>query len=413
MLREINARRLELLTRRKLLPPDLEEKRLEAPVVKLASKGYPEGYFKNADGKDGVSSLFSAESFDKSEINGRAGLDRGIIMMRKAFPHGMYGLMLVKAGVKDKVAISDFDSKDRYSFYKTAEEFAYFCESQGIYPNISWTYDPETRDRKSGQSQLWYHMHLNSHTSEERQRILEGRKELKNVKGKETKRAFIDEFSVVSSMVLKDYFNGHKLIKTGNVVGPFEHDGLPNFGVEMTKGWEQILSKDFDEDMNNIHEAILKIFNLIKSKIFHHGSGKWERPIRSGIKIDRNEFPWMTESTVEALNTFLENLAPDLFKTHVDFFRNNPKSKLTSHLYPLAGASYCTTITKVEGGKLLLSIRPQMFSDTGAAGLHYAFGTTVKVERGSEIYSDQELDSKERFENGFADFLKLANFKRS
>ena len=59
------------------------------------------------------------------------------------------------------------------------EEFALFSESQGLYPNISWTYDPDTRDRKSGQSQLWYHMHLNSHTPESKRQILSGGKELK------------------------------------------------------------------------------------------------------------------------------------------------------------------------------------------------------------------------------------------
>ena len=412
MVREINPKRLELFTRRKLLPQDLEEQRLHAPVVKLASKGYPDGYFRHADGKDGMSSSFSAESYDKTEIIGTTGFHNGIVMMRKAFPHCTYGLMLVKAGEKDKVAISDFSPQDRYSFYKVAEEFAYFCESQGIYPNISWTYDPETRDRKSGQSQLWYHMHLNSHTSDERRRVLAGRKELQATKGKETKRAFIDEFSVLSSLILKDYFINQQTIKSGNTVGPFEHDGLPNFGVEINGGWEKLLSPEFDADMNKIHEAVLHIYNLIRNKIFHHGSSKWERPIKSGLKVERNEFPWMSQSTIDSLNIFLESLTPDLFKTHSQYFRDNPKSKLTSHLYPLAGASYCITITKVEAGKLLLSVRPQMFSDTGAAGLHYAFGTTVKVDRGNEVYGDKELKDKVRFEEEFADFLKLATFKK-
>jgi hypothetical protein len=255
-------------------------------------------------------------------------------------------------------------------------------------------------------------MHLNSYAPEERQSVQKTRGELKNYKGKEAKRAMIDEFSVVSSVVLKDYLDKEGHVSVGDLVGPFEFGSLPNLGIVIPKGWEHLLSSEFDSDMKKIHDAVCYVYDLIKEKIFHHESDKWQRPIKSGIKITQKDFPWMSDKTLSVLNNFLDNLDPDLFKSHGEFFRKNPKSKLTSHLYPLAGASYCTSITKVDGGKLLLSIRPQMFSDTGAAGLHYAFNTTVKVERGSEVYSEEELRSKERFEKGFSEFLNLANFER-
>ena len=40
---------LEKLTKKNLLLEDLERKREETKVIKLPIKGYPEGYFKNAD----------------------------------------------------------------------------------------------------------------------------------------------------------------------------------------------------------------------------------------------------------------------------------------------------------------------------------------------------------------------------
>jgi hypothetical protein len=412
MISEIRTRLLERLTGKKLLTPELDAERDGANVAKLLSKGYPKGYFENATGNDGDSSSFSLDLYSKDEIIGFTGKNDAVVMMRKAFPHCLYGLMLIKRENKDEVAITDFNDADRYSFYKIAEEFAYFCESQNISPVISWTYDPETRDRKSGQSQLWYHMHLNSYAPEERQSVQKTRGELKNYKGKEAKRAMIDEFSVVSSVVLKDYLDKEGHVSVGDLVGPFEFGSLPNLGIVIPKGWEHLLSSEFDSDMKKIHDAVCYVYDLIKEKIFHHESDKWQRPIKSGIKITQKDFPWMSDKTLSVLNNFLDNLDPDLFKSHGEFFRKNPKSKLTSHLYPLAGASYCTSITKVDGGKLLLSIRPQMFSDTGAAGLHYAFNTTVKVERGSEVYSEEELRSKERFEKGFSEFLNLANFER-
>ncbi len=314
--------------------------------------------------------------------------------------------MLVKNNNRSEIGINDFSEQERHDFFKTAEEFAFYSESQGLYPNISWTYDPDTRDRKSGQSQLWYHMHLNSHTPESKRQILSGGKELKKFEGKETKRAFIDEFSILASLILKDYFEKSDIKLQGQIVAPFEFDNLPNFGIITEQGWEYILSQEFNDDLLKVHNAILMIYEEIRALLFVGDSGEWERPEKNGQKIKSGEFSWMSPDTIEAINTFVQNLDPRSIKEKKDFLRSNPKSTLTSHVYPLGGPSYAITITKVDGGKLLISVRPQMFSDTGAAGLHHVFGTTVKLARGSEAYSNEELKLKTNFEEGFVDFLK-------
>src|ERR1035437_1766615 len=172
---------LEKLTKKNLLPEDLEIKREESRVIKLPTKGYPEGYFKNADGKDGKSAEFNDKTYRREELIGNSGSQGNLSLYRKAFPHCLYGMMLVKNHNISEIGINDFSEQERHDFFKIAEEFARFSESQGLYPNISWTYDPDTRDRKSGQSQLWYHMHLNSHTPESKRQILSDGKELKYV----------------------------------------------------------------------------------------------------------------------------------------------------------------------------------------------------------------------------------------
>lgn len=401
---------LEKITQKKLLPEALERKREETKVIKLPIKGYPEGYFKKADNRDGKSAEFNDQSYPEEELIGKSGSHGNLSLYRKAAPHCLYGMMLVKNHNISEIGINDFSEQERHDFLKIAEEFARFSESQGLYPNISWTFDPDTRDRKSGQSQLWYHMHLNSHTPESKRQILSGGKELKYVASKETKRSFVDEFSIVASIILKDYFEKSGVKLQGQIVAPFELDNLPNFGIVVEQGWEYILSQGFNDDLLKVHKAILMIYEEIKALLFVGDSGEWERPEKNGEKIMVSAFPWMSPNTVQILNTFVQNLDPRPIKEKKELFKSNPKSTLTSHLYPLGGPSYAITITKVDGGKILISVRPQMFSETGAAGLHHVFGTTVKLARGSEVYSDEELKLKTNFEKEFVDFIKTTEF---
>lgn len=401
---------LEHLTKETLLPEALERKREETKVIKLPIKGYPEGYFKNAFGRDGNSAEFNGESYPREELIGNSGSSENLSLYRKAFPHCLYGMMLVKNKNMSEIGVNDFSKEERGDFFRVAEEFAHFSESQGLFPNISWTYDPDTRDRKSGQSQLWYHMHLNSHTPESKKQILSEGKELRYFNGKETKRSFIDEFSILGSLILKDYFENSDTKLQGKIIAPFEFDDLPNFGIVAEQGWEYISSQEFNDDLLKVHDAILMIYKEVRALLFVGDSGEWERPEKNGYKIGPNEFSWMSPDTIEAINTFVENLDPRPLKEKKEWFRMNPTSSLTSHLYPLGGPSYAITITNVEGGRILTSVRPQLFSDTGAAGLHHVFGTTVKLARGSETYSDEEIKLKANFENEFASSLKNTIF---
>lgn len=401
---------LEKISNKNLLPEDLEKKREEIKVIKLPIKGYPEGHFKTTDSKDGRSAEFNDELYPKEELIGKSGGQKNLSLYRKASPHCLYGMMLVKNNNSSEICINDFSEHERHEFFKIAEEFAKFSESQGLYPNISWTYDPDTRDRKSGQSQLWYHMHLNSHTQESKKQILSEGKELKYFSGKETKRSFIEEFSIVASLILKEYFEKGSIKLQGRIVAPFEFNNLPNFGIATEQGWEYISSQEFNDDLLKIHKAILMIYEKIKEIFFVGESGEWQRPLKNEKKTNLEEFPWMSQSTKQILDIFIQNLNPNLLKEKQKQFESSPKSTLTSHLYPLGGPSYAVTLTKSNEGKVLVSIRPQMFSDTGAAGLHHIFGTTAKLARGSEAYSDEEVKLKAIFEDGFANSLNKIKF---
>ncbi len=398
---------LEKISKHRLLGPDLEKKRDECRVITLPTKGYPDGYFPSANSQeDGSSPEFREDHYSHEELITKCGVDNNFALYRKAFPHCLYGMMLVKNNNENQVCLNDFPLEDRKSFLKIAEKFAIFGEKNNIYPNISWTYDPLTRDRKSGQSQLWYHMHLNSHTEDTKNEILDKARYLGETESKEPKRSFIDEFSIVASFVLNDYLLGISEHFSGALVKPFEINGLPNLGILYNKEWNYISTNEFDHDLGVIHSSIIHLYELFSNILYTGKSDIWQRPNRNEKKLAREDFKWMTDKTFETLNLFVSNLDSEFLNKYHDFFEANPKSKITSFIYPLAGASYCTAITRQEDSKLLLSIRPQMFSDTGGAGLHYVFGTTVKLKRGSENYTDEELVDKYLFESNFKSFLE-------
>lgn len=405
---KLRLRLLEKISKHKLLDSDLEKERDECKVVTLPTKGYPEGYFLNAnDQEDGTSPEFKEDHYPHEELITKCGNDSSFALYRKAFPHCLYGMMLLKNNNDNQVGFNDYSLRDRTSFLDIARKFAIFTERNNIYPNISWTYDPFTRDRKSGQSQLWYHMHLNSHTEETKSEILNKAKPLGEIEDKKTKRSFIEEFSIMSSFVLHDYLLNLDKSLAGKIEKPFEINGLPNLGVLYNENWDYLSADKFNHDLDIIHSSIVYLYELFRNILYTGERGIWQRPHRNSLKLTREDFEWMTDETFLILDQFISNLDSELLNKNLSFFKSNPKSEITSFLYPLAGASYCISITRrQEDNKLLLSVRPQMFSDTGGAGLHYVFGTTVKLKRGSETYTEKELADKYRFENDFKSFLE-------
>jgi hypothetical protein len=87
-------------------------------------------------------------------------------------------------------------------------------------------------------------------------------------------------------------------------------------------------------------------------------------------------------------------------------FKQQPESSLTSFLYPLASPNYAITLTENQRSELVISVRPQLFSDTGAAGLYYVAQTAVKLIRGSDSYTPEEMEAKTRFEAEFSNVVE-------
>jgi len=80
---------------------------------------------------------------------------------------------------------------------------------------------------------------------------------------------------------------------------------------------------------------------------------------------------------------------------------------MTAHVYPLAGLAYGTAISRNPEGGLMLSIRPQLFAETGGTGLQFIdpVGLHVRMARGTGKYDDQEVLAKSEFEQECAAYM--------
>lgn len=401
---------LEKITEKKLLDEGLEEQRLASKVIKYPTKGYPEGYFPFSSKNDGRSAEFLRSNYKPSELIGEFKNDESenpLGLYRKAFPHCQYGAMVVNMNNKTEVSFSDLKPEDRLNFLRVAHGFADFCGQQSLFPNICWTYDPTTRDRKSGQSQMWYHMHLNSYSQDDKDSIIKESIPLREIDSSESTRSYIEEFSILASLIFSDYLKNkcEKIDQKITLTEPFESNSLPNIGFEIKEDWDFLLSKEFDNFINFLHKNYLECFASIRECLLEGEAGEWQRPQKTSDTAKLDTLSWLSKENLDRLKKFFDGLNQDFYDDNLDRIRQNPKSELTSHTYPVAGACYALNITKNERGNIQVSFRPQLFSDIGAAGLNHIFDVTVKLSRGTNTYTDTEIKDKEKFEEGLLDSL--------
>jgi hypothetical protein len=105
---------------------------------------------------------------------------------------------------------------------------------------------------------------------------------------------------------------------------------------------------------------------------------------------------WMQPNTKDVFKHFISGLRV----SHLQRADRLRAHGLTEHVYPLAGLCYGTAINRSSDGDLLLSIRPQLFGETGGTGLQFIdpIGAHVKMARGSGMYNTDELSTKTAFE---------------
>ena len=396
-----------------LLPSDLEASWLATPVAKYAVQGDPRRAPNGTPSyKDNREKLGELEAVRQSilnpfDIHAECSGPGRLALIRKLIPHGINEMtVMAQDGYGDEAIdnLFGFSAEIRSSFYGVGAAFATYSEKNGLYPVVSYTYDPFTGDRKAAQSVKNFHLQLTARTPQELVTMQYEVRPLAQHKGSVERRQLVDEAALIGSLAFNDYFMAHPL---GSLqpIAPFTRDTCSNIRFEVGDNWDAIKHSKFDEDLREMHRAMSDIYRGFSEPTMMGENGQWQR--QRVIKEQANQYldtlPWMQDSTREAMKYYIDKLQ----EKHLDRVAMLKASGLTSHIYPLNGFTYGATLTRGNEGGILLSIRPMVFAEAGSTGLQYLdpVGAHVRMMRNAGEYNEDELREKMEFETNCAAYI--------
>ena len=395
-----------------LLPPELEAQRLQALGAEYSVKGDPRKPPGNpVSYKDSRDDLGELEAVQRSILNPHdihAMYDGpgDLALVRKSLPHGMYEMSVFAQAGYDGAAVDNvfgFAPEIRHSFWEVGARFSHFSEGEGRYPLLSYTFDPQTRDRKPPQSVKTFHLQLTARSQEELREMAADIHPLVDYDVTQ-QRQLIDESSIVCSLMLGDYFRIHPV---GSLIpiDPFTQDGCSNIRFCVGDTWDCVLTEEFDDNLRSIHETLVNLFADFTQATMSGSAGKWQRSIMDSeaayTYIDGLE--WMQPDT----KTIVYHFITGLHTHHLRQIQTLQKLGMATHVYPVADFCYGAAINRNNTGQLMLSIRPQFFAGGGGTGLQYMdpIGAQIMMTKGSGTYTDEEVETKAAFEASCAAYI--------
>lgn len=395
-----------------LLTPELEAQRLGASVVLFSVKGDPRTPPGNPPRyKESLQEFGEVEAvrrailnpYDIHEVCEGPGQ---IALIRKMSPHGMNEMTVIaQEGYENGPVFSlfDFSNDVRQSFSGVGAAFGEYAEQTGLYPVVSYTYDPLTKDRKSAQSVKTFHMQLTARDENELSQMESDAHPLVEHSVTE-RRQLIDESSIVYSLALHDYFTVYP-VDDMESVPPFSEDNCSNVRFRIGDSWSDILTDKFDQSIGTIHKNMTALYADFSEATMAGELGQWERPSLSISDAHAyvEDLDWMQPKTKEVFRHFISGLRTG----HLNHAARLRKLGLDAHVYPLAGFCYGTAMNRNVDGDIMLSIRPQLFAETGGTGLQFIdpTGAHVKMDRGSGMYDESEVAIKQAFERDCAAYI--------
>ncbi|HEV7453727.1 MAG TPA: hypothetical protein VGO07_00540 [Candidatus Saccharimonadales bacterium] len=396
-----------------LLTAELEALRLAAPVAEYSVKGDPRKppgdspRYKDLLATRSELEAVQGSMFNPYDIHAECEGPGRVALIRKMSPHGTSEMTVMAQEGHDGQAVTSlfgFAPEVRSVFCGVGAAFGEFSETRGLYPVVSYTFDPDTKDRKSAQSVKTYHMQLTARSPEELDGMAQASRPLGEYASNVERRQLIDESSIVYSLVLHDYFTAHP-VGSLQSIPPFSADNCSNVRFRIGDRWSDIQTDEFDQNIRTIHDAMTKIYTDFSNAAMSGETGNWERPDMSTAKASNyiDNLAWMQADTKAIFQHYILGLRVK----HLQRVESLKKLGLTAHAYPLAGLCYGTAINRNTDGELMLSIRPQQFVETGGTGLQYIdpTGAHVKMARGSGMYDQDELAAKAAFEKECAVYI--------
>jgi hypothetical protein len=384
-----------------LLPARLEAARCAVPVADpLPVKGRPGCSPRARPGELADAGLIWRRTGVLAHVG--AGPDESYMLIDKRHPHAKHEIMVMSAGARLRPGLHDHSPAFAAALGAMTACFAGHCAAAGLYPVLSWSYDPATVDRESIQGEKRFHAHLVGRTRHELA-LAAGLALPARAYPARQRRRTVDEACVLGATLAGDCLATVRL----HVLELIEPLSTPQatacLQLRVPRGWQSFTDPALFADLRTLHRVLRGIYDATADACLAGAAGKWRRPALDASKAGQVRLP-LSPASRDALVHYLTGLRPGLL-ADTGFYADPRNRHRTTHVYPLADLAYSVCFSEHDG-QLFAHIRLNVFSDLGGAGVSVINGTVVKVRKGAGTYDEEELAARAAFQHGFLTALR-------
>ena len=391
----------------KLLTPEINFALDESPVVRTLE----------VPGRDDllVDEVFPGQLVTSGDIRTKSFVlneedygDEVLSIVDKAQPHAVFDLMVLSAGEEQVPGLAGHSPQFITRAMQYAARFAEFAKREGFYPVVSWSYDPLTDDRPTGQGEKRFHAHFMARNEADIETIHATKSRLGDLDSK-SRRRIAEESSTIGGLVLADLL-ADEPFDALQIVPPFETvPSALSLQTNVQGGWEGLVTDGFVADFLKIDQAIHTYDAIVRSAVYEQtAQGHWRRPeLKSDYALQAELLPDKMDLSsplaCHALTHYLKNMRRGLI---TDIENNRDKYDVSDiiHLYPLRSVSYTTCITEIEG-ILRAHFRVNLFTDLGGAGVSMVGGIPVKIKKGVGIMPGSTVSQRRQLQNQYLEAM--------
>lgn len=376
-----------------LLPPYVAKLRSDVPVAYPLPIAARPGCEAKARPRD-LSAVSNLWARTHVLTHTGTGPDESFMLIDKRHPHALHEVMLMSAG-KINPGLHGHSAGFVAALAAAGTSFADYCGATGLYPVMSWSFDPATVDRESIQGEKRFHAHLSGRTPAELATVDALTRPLGEL-GFLRQRRVVDEATVLGAVLA--YYRLPPLAYLEPVEPLSSPEATGSLLFRAPGGWRSL--GGILADLAVIHDVLAGVYRDVLSAWTTGQPGRWQRPVR------RAEAAWQpfTGPAGEALDQYMRGLSPLPEQQPWAMSRD-----LTTHLYPLAGLAYSTVISG-HAGELRVHVRPVVFSDLGGAGVTVINGIITKVTKGVGVFTADQMRAREAFQRGYLSYLRSSEY---
>lgn len=293
----------------RLLPPELEAARAMVPVADPLTAKRKQG--PSAKAMPGVLDSL-AHIYGRTDVLAHIGLgpDEAYMLIDKRHPHALFEIMLMSAGPALRSGLHDHSARFGGAVGALAVCFVEHCQDHGLYPTVSWSYDPATVDRESIQGEKRFHAHFVGRSADELARVAALATPAQAYPPPQRRRT-VDEAGVLGALLAADCPAGIRM-RTLRVVEPLSSPAATAaLQLRVCGGWAAFTDPALYADLRRLHGTLRHIYDRIAAACLTGSNGRWQRPTLWSNQMRDVDLP-LTPASREALGHYLSALRPSL-----------------------------------------------------------------------------------------------------